>query len=656
MPDASRSRKQSRRPALTARRSVRVAAAGVLLLAVALVALLLLRRVAPVDGRQAYADAVAAFGRGNYSAARSNAQRAATAMPAAAAPRLMLARAYLRLGDGLAAEAALSRAQDAGIAASRLHADRAEARFLQGDYDGAREEAAKAPSGDRLATRITARALAVTGQGDLAQPMLTALVARDPSNGEAWIDLGRIRLIGGDVGGASAAAAQALRLRPGDPATATLQGELVRTRYGLIAALPWFAAALKRDAYYHPALIEYAATLGDAGRYTEMLAATRSALAARPGSPQALYLQAVLAARAGRRDLARTLLDRAGSGLPAAALLGGMLAFADGTDEVAIRNWRALFAQQPMNLNVRRLLAAALLRSGDAQGALDTLRAVALRDDADAYTLTLAARGFEATGDRQTAARFLDRAAAARAAPAAPFATDETLAALLAHAAQVPTDPGYVLGVIRGQIAAGNTAGAIQRAQGLAAATPGAPAAYLALGDTLAVAGRYADALAAYTRAADLRFDEPAMLRLIDAQGRAGRPRDAAATLALYLSQNPQSVTARRLLGHWQVANGDVAAGIETLEGVRRIVGNRDTALLADLARGYAATGDGPIARRYGRAAYTLAPINAGVADAYGIALAADGDVAGARQLFAKAAVLDPDDPAITAHRRQIER
>ncbi|WP_447406196.1 hypothetical protein, partial [Clostridium perfringens] len=88
----------------------------------------------------------------------------------------------------------------------------------------------------------------------------------------------------GEIAAATAASARALRLRPGDPVALTLVAQLTRTRYGLVAALPWFEAALKRDAYFYPALVDYAAALGDAGRYRDMLAASRRALAARPGS------------------------------------------------------------------------------------------------------------------------------------------------------------------------------------------------------------------------------------------------------------------------------------------------------------------------------------------------------------------------------------
>ena len=102
----------------------------------------------------------------------------------------------------------------------------------------------------------------------------------------------------------------------------------------------------------------------------------------------------------------------------------------------------------------------------------------------------------------------------------------------------------------------------------------------------------------------------------------------------------------------------EVAAdGNEAVEAVRRIAGNRDAALLADLALAYAgssADGDAAVASRYGSAAYRLAPMNAAVCDAYAVALAAAGNLDGARQLAAKAVSLAPGDPLIAAHARRI--
>ena len=644
------------------RRSIggsRLIALGILAVGLLGIAFVMLRPHARVDPRRAYADAARAIARGNYSAARNDAIAAVAAAPSSIAAHVMLARAYLLLGEGLPAEAELTRATDAGLPATRVRGARAQARLLQDDPDGALEEAGLAPQGDRLAMRVRARVLAAQGHPDQAQVLLDAVLAAAPQDVAALTDLGRIRYVAGDLGGAAQAAMRAARLGPRDPAALTLQGEIVRARYGLVAALPWFEAALQLDAYHYPALIDYAATLGDAGRYTDMLAATRKAQAARPGSAQPLFLQAVLAARAGQARLARSLLQHANridDALPGTLLLGGGLDYADGRLEQAIGSWRRLVATQPMNVAARRLLGAALLRSHDAQGALDVLRPMAMRDDADRYTLTLVARALEATGDRDAAARFLDRAGMAGPGSSRVFAIDGALGTFAADAASAPHDPSYAVGLIRAQLDTGATDAAVATARALAGASPGAPAAQLALGDALVGANRNGDAIDPYLRAADLAFDEPTMLRLVDALGRAGRARDAAATLALYLQQNPQSIAGQRLRAHWLVATGRGEDAIEPLEAIRGMIGNRDAALLTDLALAYAAAGDGAIARRYGKAAYALSPMNAAVVDAYGLASAADGRRGDARQLFVKARALDPRNATIAAHLRQVGR
>ena len=618
---------------------------------------LALRPSPRIDPARALADARAAYARGNYSAARNHALDTLAALSSSRPAMLLLARAYLQLGDGGAAEGALSRARDIGVPPAALAGMQALARVAQGDAQGAIDRAAKAPAGDGDAVRAHARGVAMAGDAGAGAAVLADWLAAHPNDGAAWADMARIRFDAGDTAAASEAAARALQRLPGDPVALTLQARTIRSRYGLTAALPWFEAALARDAYYVPALLDYAATLGEVGRNADMLTATRQALAARPGNPQALYLQAVLAMRAGRPALARAMLQQAGgaNGLPGAMLLDGGIDAEGARYEGAIGTWRQLGDLQPANLAVRRLLAAVLLRSGDSAAALDWLRPAIQRADADAYTLTLAARAYEARGDRVAAGQLLDRAAAG-AGTASAFTADDSVGALRAAAADDPGNPHSLIDVIRAQASGGDTVGAIAQARALAAASPGAPPAQLALGDALALAGRFAEAAPVYARAASLSFDEPTMLRLVDAWGRAGRRQEAAAALSLYLDQNPQSLVAQRLRGHWQVEAGDAPAAIETLEAVRRIAGNRDAALLADLARAYAADDAGAVARAYARAAYALAPMNAGVCDAYAVALAADGDLDGARQLATKATALAPTDPRIAAHAAAIRR
>jgi Flp pilus assembly protein TadD len=636
----------------TIRRRIRIVAVlAVIALAIAGLLTLLYSGSPSVDPVVALRRATIALEAGNYHAAHDQAREAAKAAPQSGQAQMMLARTSLLLGQGVTAEAALDRALADGVPQVDTLAYRAEARLLLGNVAGAQDAIGHMPrERDAAMSRVAAQLRAVQGSGGGAlRSSLEQLVARFPQDARGWTDLGRSRFGAGDMEGATQAATRAVALAPADPAALTLQGEVVRARYGLAAALPWFEAALARDAYHHPALIQYAATLGDLGRASDALAATRMALVSEPGSPEALYLQAVIAARVGRYALAQQALqltDGALAARPSVVLLEGALAYAQGRPQRAVRAWARLVAMQPMNVTARRLLALAQIGSGDRAAALATLRPILSRADADGYALRLAA-----IAQPGEAAGLNDRIASAQRGDAAIFRADRPVGDLALAAAESPTDPTYVLGLIRGLASQGDRAAAIRTVQALVRASPGAPVAQIAYGDMLAVTGRMSEAVGSYARAANLTFDEPAMLRLIDGYQRIGQPRAAATALGLYLSQNPQSLPARRLLAAWQMAAGQWDDAIETLEALRTRLGPADVALLHDLAIAYAESGDGVVARRYATAAYRLAPMNAAVADAYGMALAADGEEAGARQLFDKALALAPGDPVILKHR-----
>lgn len=637
-------------------RGVRIIAVLALLALVLGTIVVLARRAAAPDPSGEYAAGIAALKRGNYSAARNHALIATTGADTGPA-NVLLARVSLLMGRGDAAEGALNRAVAAGVPIGRLRQLFAESYLMQGDADRALAEAARvAPDFAADADRVRARALAAKGDVPQAVAILERASGRAADNSAIHGDLGRIRFDAGDVSGADVAVRRALAIDPANLDAIVLAGEVVRSRYGLRAALPWFARALERDAYHYPALIEYAATAGDLGQVGVMLEASRRALAARPDSPHALYLQAVLAARAGRYELARTLLARvgdAGLNMPGAVLLTGLIAYAQGGYEQAVVSFREVVGRQPMNLVARRLLGASLLRSGDARGALEALRPMGVRADADSYTLTLVGRAFEATGERDWAARFLDRAARAGVSDPTPFASDDVPAVLANAVAKQPNDPALAVSYVRSLLDAGDGPAARQRAVAIASASPGAPEAQLLAGDALAATGQYGAALARYRQAADLRFDTPVLLRLMEAAERAGQRKQGAEALALFLSQNPQSVTARRLLANLQLAARDWEAAADTLEGVRAAVGNRDALLLAQLGHAYTGAGDPATGLVYARAGYALAPMTSATADAYGWALYERGEPAAALPLLGKAAELSPGHAGIRWHRAQ---
>jgi cellulose synthase operon protein C len=604
-------------------------------------------------------DARTALAHGRYTIARQLARAAVAADANSAAAHLALARAALGEGDGITAEAEVARARECGAPAPATAAELGRARLLQGDNAGALAIAKTASPATWVAgLRVQAGALASAGNPGAADELLRDALRRAPTDAALWVDVGRFRQSVGDVAGAIAASVRAVELDRANAAALLLRAQLVRDQYGLRASLPWYAAARAADPNNYDVLIDQAATLGDAGHATAMLAATRAALAARPNDPQAMYLLAVLAARGGKPALARDLLERTGialDGQPSALLLGATLDLDADDHEQAVAKLRNLVALQPMNIEARQLLATALLGSNDAQGALDVLRPVALRADADAYTLTLAARAFEALGDRIAAAEQLDRAAHPGRGPATSFGSDDAVPVLAAGAARDPAgEPSTAIPLIRGLLERGDRDAALARAQAVARANPGAPGAAIVLGDVLMTLGRARGAAAAYARAASLTFDEPTLLRLTEARERAGDAAGAAAALALFLQQNPQNVAALRLAAHWQVADRAYGQAIDTLELLRARIGNRDAALLAELSFAYNGSGDEAVARRYAAAAYAQAPANAAAADAFGWSLYGVGDAGGALQLLTKAVALAPAHATIRWHLAQL--
>ncbi|GAA0726425.1 tetratricopeptide repeat protein [Sphingomonas japonica] len=609
------------------------------------------------EARSQLARALGLLASGSPTAARDAAARAVALDRDWGMALAVLARSELGLGDGIAAEAALDRSVKAGFDPGRLRHLYADAYRIQGQPDRALETLETAdPRYASYSDRVRAQALMARGDYGGAGYAFESALRRYPRDAATWIAYARYLRGGGDISGAIAASARAATLAPKSADALALRGEMVRAQYGLTAALPWFADALRRDPNNHDMLIEYAATLGETGQTQAMLAAVRRAAAARPGSAQAYYLQAVLAARAGAFETARAILQRIGSrldGLPAMLLLSGGLDLQAGGYQQAIEQLRALVDRQPMNIAARSLLATAYARANASRDAIAVLRPVIARSDADSYVLTLAARAFERIGDRGAAASLLDRAASAVRGNAGPFGDTSPLPMLSAAVQQQPDNPDAAIALIRGLQSSGDPAAAFARAQALAASNPGTPAAHLLVGDALMLDGQPRPAAQAYARAGNLRLDEATMLRLAEALDLAGNRPAAARTLALFLTQNPWNIAALRLSAHWQLAAAQYAAAIDTLEALRLRIGDRDAVVLAELAAAYTGAGDAERGLIYAQAAHAIAPANPAVADCYGWALREGGDAAGAVQLLLKAVALAPRHPMLRWHLAQ---
>lgn len=491
----------------------------------------------------------------------------------ASADALAKARAALAKGDGIAAEAPLREAVRKGAPLDSMRADLGEALLLQGD----RREARKLLYGGDFSKATAAHGWHMRGRLDLAEGQLPAAgqafdhaLRLDVSDAELWVDIARLRFTGGEQAQAIEAADRAVKLGPKDPRALELRGLLMREQFGLYAALPWFEAGL-RVVPNDPGLLgEYAATLGDMGQYKAMLVVCRKLTEVEPGNLRALYLQAVLAARAGQTNLARKIMLQTGKAfenMPAAMLLNGILEYRAGNANLAVGHFDRLVRMQPDNLQARMLLVRSLQRQGLNAEAAEAAGLWPIQASAPPYLLTVTGNAYRGAGRKADGEGLLARANETGEHGAEGIHSDQPLGAIALNYADAPNFAGNAVPYIRGLIAAGDEQQAIAVADRLRLANPGAADAWLLSGDARLATGDSLGALDNYGRAALIRFNLPTLLRIDDTMRMLGRPADANAMVARYLRQNPGSPQALKLLAFGRQARGDTqgAAQIETI-------------------------------------------------------------------------------------------
>ena len=392
-----------------------------------------------------------------------------------------------------------------------------------------------------------------------------------------------------------------------------------------------------------------------------MLADARKVITLTGGHPRAFYLEAVLAARARDFDLAKRLwtrTDGAYDETPAGMLLVSAIDFQTGNEEQAARRLAGLIQQQPTNRRARRLLAAAQWRMNDPAAVVATLRPIADRPDADAYTLSLIGRALGRTGDRDQAALYLARAA--RPQPGALAALDPLgegeFAAVRTAAAENPADGPAQLRYVSALLGRGQTGEALARARQMQAQTPGAPEVYMLAGDMLGASGDFAGAAAQYRRAANLRFSEAVALRLIGALGRSNQSDQADDVLSLFIQQNPASVPGLILVASRAMQDEDWPAAIAIYENLRLRLGDNDATVLNNLAWAYSQNGDLGTAVPLARRAWSLDRDNPATADTLGWLLFKAGRRAEGLALLERASRGAPGNGAIRQRLAQAGR
>lgn len=538
------------------------------------------------------------------------------ARPEAAQVALAAAREAAALGNGIKVEAELRKALSAGASRTDVAARMGEAYLLQGNLRKARDwlrPAQFSKVDEALGWRMTGRLLRLEGRLSEAGKAFERALALTPDDPLLWVDIARARYVGGEHLLAIGAAERALQVAPDNPRAIELRAQLLTDSAGPVAAIPMFERGLAAAPDDLPLLIGYAAALGEAGRAVDMLAVVRRITELNPRSPLPYYFQAVVAARAGKIDLARNLLNRNGNRLNdvlAVQLLQATLELEAGNSAMAVDMLERLDRRQPFNPRVQLLFARALLAVDDHARLRQRFEPLVARPDASPYLLAVLARSYERTGDRESAATMLDRAAQSGALP---FAKRERAGA----------------------------------------GRPGSFEGYVSAGDAALLKRDNAAALAAYSRAAQVRFPEWLMLRAAYAADRG----NGVVLAARYLAAYPGSLLAPRLVAGGAAQAGDWSRASLLLENTDLRLGHGDARLLADLSLAQLRSGDAEAALASAEQAYILQRSSPVAALAMAMALAQlgrDPDIA--TSLLDKAERIGGSNQLITETRLQLRR
>ena len=461
--------------------------------------------------------------------------------------------------DGYAAELALRARLDAGAPREAVAADLGRAELLQGNLAEARYwlepeafDAASEGRGQHMLGRLRMREGDLPAAGRAFDEALRAL----PDHADLWVDIGRLRYRGGEQRQALEASEHALELDPGSARALEFRAQLERDARGPAAALPLYERAVARSEADADLLLDYAATLVDAGRATDALDAIRRATALNPATPRAFHLQAVIAARGADWDLARRLLHRSGMverGVPAALMLSGLIELESGNAATAVQTFERLAAAQPDNALVRPLLARSLAAGGAHRELTHRFADRAREPDASPYLQMLVARSFEALGSRAEAVELLRMAAAERSTALRPLPAMREEDAL----AIVGGTPGApAVRRMRELLARGDTVSATALADKLLARFDGSGDVASLAGDAYFAAGQLRRAVDLYRQAAAIRQSWPLVRRMLGAYGRMGDRQAAHRTLDRYVAGHPFHAEALTQLAALEVEAG----------------------------------------------------------------------------------------------------
>lgn len=344
------------------------------------------------DPRTAAQDA---FRSGDFKSARLNLIKLLKDTPQDYASRAMLAEILIKLGDGLAAQAALERLPQDTLQSGENAALMAHAKLLQNDAEGALEWADKAGEASAHADWVRIGALLAAGREREAYARSDEALRRHADYAPILALRGEMALRERRVEFAKRLSAQALKLDGREINALMLAGKIDLEHGNIDAAEGHYADAVASNPAIPGPILALAAVQADAGKLDRAEETLKLLKDVAPAHPIGLFLKAKLAFVEGDLEKAHSTMQAAEKSLrkvPAAQLLMGEIAHLRGQHEQSIAFLRPFMRDNPGHVQGAMVMAQAHLALGETQQAWSILQRPASRAVASPQLLALASR------------------------------------------------------------------------------------------------------------------------------------------------------------------------------------------------------------------------------------------------------------------------
>lgn len=353
--------------------------------------------------------------KGDSKAALIQLKNALEKNPDLAEARFQLASLYVEGSDPLAAEKEIRRAMALHYDSEKTAPVLARSLLMQGEYQKALDETVNAKSDAVQVLRGDAYLGLGADKAPQAEEAYQAALKLRSNNGEALVGLARVASVRKDLDAAIRYSEEALAKDPQNPAVWSFKGDLLRFQDKPAEALAAYQQVIKLKPDHRSAHLEIAYLLVADGKYDAAQASLDKARKLAPNNFIVLYTQALLDHSRGKYAAAQEnllkVLRVAPNHMPS-LLLAGAVELNIGSMKQAEQYLRKYLEANPDNLYARKMLAGALLKSGQAPDALSVLGPALKSEQQDANLLALAGETYMQARDFDKATNYFSKATA----------------------------------------------------------------------------------------------------------------------------------------------------------------------------------------------------------------------------------------------------